>query len=59
MKIWVNAAYDNGRALFDGREEVIVTGVTEDRIEYQDIIGWDYGWPTLGQRHSASHASFA
>jgi len=50
-----NAAYHDGE--FAGKS-AMVTEVTEKRIEYREIYRWDYGVPALGDRHSASPASF-
>ena len=50
-----DAAYSDGQ--FAGKSAV-VTEVRDGRVEYQEVDRWNYGWPVLGQRHSASPASF-
>ena len=58
MEIRENEAYyENGPSY--GRKEAMVIEITPQRIVYREILGWNYGWPTLGQTHSASRDSFA
>ena len=32
--------------------------VNSKRISYSEVVGWNYGWPITGQRHSTSVAQF-
>lgn len=31
-------------------DEVIVEGVTRDRIEYRKVRSWSYSWPTTSEK---------
>lgn len=57
MNVRVNAAYHDGKPWWK-RQEVIVREVTESRVTYQIVDGWDYGWPNLGERRSMSRDKF-
>jgi len=50
-----DGAYHDGQ--FAGKS-AYVNEVRDGRVEYQDVDRWNYGWPVLGQRHSASLDNF-
>ena len=49
--------YHDGK-LEHQRRNVMVTSVGTDRIEFDDITGWSYGWPSFGAHHSMGRSTF-
>ena len=57
MEIKQGSGWDDGQVWWK-RTEVIVSGVTEDRISYDHVLGWRYGIPTKGENHSMTRQRF-
>lgn len=58
MKIYEGESYSNGQK-GSNKIEVMVTGLSEDRVQYSEILGWDAGWASVsGVRKSMTRSRF-